>query len=53
MFIVLLLFSIYKSSGRRGRDRMLVGFTPMQSVPITANVVSSNPAQAEVYSIMC
>ena len=30
--------------GRRGRDRMVVGF--MQSVPITTNVVSSNPAQA-------
>ena len=31
---------------RRGRDRMVVGFTiPMQSVPITTNVVSSNPTQ--------
>ena len=32
------------------RDRMVVGFT--QSVPITSDVVSSNPAQAEVYNIM-
>jgi len=33
---------------RRGRDRMLV---PMQSVHITTNVLSSNPAHGEVYSI--
>ena len=34
--------------GRRGRDSMVVGFntTYIQSVPITTNVVSSNPAQA-------
>ena len=33
---------------------MVVGFTtmvPMQSVPITTNVVSSNPVHGEVYSI--
>ena len=38
---------------RRGRDRMVVGFiaTYMQLVPITTNVVSSNPARGEVYSI--
>ena len=37
---------------RRGRDRMVVGFTPhVQSVPITTNFVSSNPTQGEVYSI--
>ena len=40
---------------RRGRDRMVVGFTttrPMQSVPITTDVVSLNTAQGEVYNIM-
>jgi len=30
---------------------MVVGLLPMQSLPITTYVVSSNPAQAEVYSI--
>ena len=41
--------------GRRGRDRMLVEFKlPMQSVPITTDVVSSNRAQAMCtqYNIM-
>ncbi len=46
--------------GRRGRDRMVVGFITtstygyMLSVPITINVVSSNPAQARCirYNIM-
>jgi hypothetical protein len=33
--------------GRRGRDGMVVEFiTTYQSVPITTNIVSSNPAQA-------
>jgi hypothetical protein len=40
--------------GRRG-DRMVVGFTttflPVQSVPITTKVVSTNPVHGEVYSI--
>ena len=37
---------------RRGHDRIVVGFTitvPMQSVPITTDVVSSNLDQGEVY----
>jgi gamma-glutamylcyclotransferase (GGCT)/AIG2-like uncharacterized protein YtfP len=36
-----------------GRDRMVVGFTttPVQSVPITTKVVSSNTVHGEVYSI--
>jgi hypothetical protein len=40
--------------GRRCHDRMVVGFTtiPMQSVPITTDVVSSNLDQGEVYNIM-
>ena len=39
---------------RRGRDRMVVGFTtiPMQSVPITTDVMSSNLDQGKVYNIM-
>jgi len=41
---------------RRDRDRMVVGFTtlPVQSVPITTNVVISNTAQARCaqYNIM-
>jgi len=33
------------------RDVMVMGFTtPLQSVPITTNVVSSNPVHGEVYS---
>jgi hypothetical protein len=35
---------IHKS--RRGRDRMVL---PMQSVPITTDVVGSTPAHGEVY----
>ena len=39
--------------GCGGRDRMVVGLKlPMQSVPITTNVVSSNLDQGEVYNIM-
>ena len=34
--------------GRRGRVLKL----PVQSVPITTDVVSSNPTQGEVYTIM-
>ena len=39
--------------GRRGRDRMVVGFiTTYAMVPITTNIVGLNPAQGEVYNIM-
>jgi hypothetical protein len=45
-------FKLQKSWGRRGRDRMVVGFKlPMQSVPITTDV-SSNLNQGKVYNIM-
>ena len=38
---------LFLSRDRRGHDCMLVGLQlPMHSVPITTNVVSSNPAQA-------
>jgi len=36
------------SRGRRGRDRMVVGFITMQSVPITTNGVSSNPGRYNI-----
>jgi hypothetical protein len=36
---------------RRGRDRMDLHL-PMQSVPITTDVVSSNLNQGEVYNII-
>jgi hypothetical protein len=39
--------------GCRDRDRMVVGLQlPMQSVPITTDVVCSNPDQGGVYNIM-
>ena len=37
--------------GHHGHDGMVVGL-PMQSVPITTDVVSSNLDQGEVYNIM-
>ena len=38
--------------GRRGRDRMVVGVQlSVQSVPITNNVVSSNPVHGELNSL--
>ena len=45
----------YDIMGRRGRDRMVLGFTTTYSITlITTNVVSSNPAQARCtrYNIM-
>jgi hypothetical protein len=36
---------------RAHRDRMVVGFTTVQSVPITIQVVNSNPVYGEMYSI--
>jgi hypothetical protein len=43
-------FPSYKTKwGRRGRDRMVVGFTTTRA--ITAKVVSSNPTHGEMYSI--
>ena len=37
--------------GRRGRDRIVVGFTNVESVPSTTKVLNSNPAHGEVYLI--
>ena len=43
-------FPSYRSKwDRRGRDRMVVGFTTARA--ITAKVVSSNPTHGEMYSI--
>ena len=55
-----ILFAVFLSFGKskwpldlfcHGRDRMKVGFTTVQSVPITIKVVTSNPVHGEVYSI--
>ena len=41
--------------GRRGRDRMVIGFTTTYAIsayrPIPTKVVGSNPVHGEVYSI--
>ena len=44
---------VHAFNERGCRNCMVVGFktTYIQSVPITINVVSSNPTQCEVYSI--
>ena len=52
MIFITLPLTLSSWRGRCGRDRMVVVFTmPMQSVPITTKVVSSNHAQGEVHSI--
>ena len=38
-------------SGRLGRDRIVVGFTTTYAIPITTKVVSSSPADGELYSM--
>jgi hypothetical protein len=48
-YLIIFFFYFIFSGGRRGRDRMVV--VPVQSVPITTKVVSSNPAHGGVYSI--
>jgi cobalamin biosynthesis protein CbiG len=46
------LLYIILIGGHHGRNRMVVDLQlPMQSVPITTKVTSSNPAYGEVYSI--
>ena len=57
MLLIFLVFcEVLLCGGRRSRDRMIVVFTtlqlPMQSVPITTDVVSSNLDQGEVYNII-
>jgi hypothetical protein len=47
--VVLVLLIV--SMGLRGGDGMVIGITPMQSVPINTKVVSLNPAHGEVYSM--
>ena len=43
---------IFLQDARHGRDRMVVGFTSTYAISaITTNVVSSNPADGELYSI--
>jgi len=53
MFLILCTFvlavTLYKARGHRVGDRLVVGFTtiPVQSVPTTTKIVSSNPAQGD------
>jgi hypothetical protein len=42
------LWTLTQNRGRRGHDRMVVGFLKMQLVPITTNVVSSNHLRRSV-----
>ena len=50
----LCVWGLKTGSGHHGRDRMIVEFTtiPVQSVPITTDVLSWNLVQGEVYNIM-
>ena len=48
-----LIYIFNSSKGPRGRDRMVVGFLPVQSMSITTNVVSSNHVHNEVYYLLC
>ena len=51
--IEILSIFLWKHRGRHGCDRMVVDLQlPMQSVPITTDVVSLNLDQGEVYNIM-
>ena len=36
--------------GHLGRYRMVVGFTPVQTVTITTKIVNLNPVHGKVYS---
>ena len=49
LFIITLQTFFRPLKGCRGRDRMIIGFETTSS--ITTEVVSSNPAHGEVYSI--
>ena len=51
MFYTLIPSNHEKKGDCRGHDHMVVGL-PMQSVPITTDVVNSNLIQGEVYNIM-
>ena len=48
----LFLFCLHQSGGEGGGGGGALVQLPMQSVPITTNVVSSNLDQGEVYNIM-
>jgi len=49
MYVSVWLLPLLSNRGCDGHDHMIVG--PMQSVPITTNVVSLNSAHDEVYSL--
>ena len=49
-----LIYIFNISKGRRGGDRMVVGFpTTCATMSITTNVVSSNHVHNEVYYLVC
>jgi hypothetical protein len=45
------MYTPLQNRGSHGHNGMVVGFTTVQSVPITTKVVSSNPVHDEVSSI--
>ena len=49
--ILSFVFELYSCGGCHSRDRMVVELLPVQSVPITIKVVSTNPVHGELYSI--
>ena len=52
LILSIIITVLVQIRGCHGRDRMVVGFQlPVQSVPITTKIVSSNPVNDEVYSI--
>jgi hypothetical protein len=50
-FIYIYIDSAYYHWGRRGRNRMAVGFTTTCAKSVTITTYSSNPVHGEVYSI--
>jgi hypothetical protein len=54
LYSTYILLSSLLLKDRRGRDRMVVWRLqlPVQPVPITTDIVSSNPVQGDVYNIM-
>jgi hypothetical protein len=45
------MYTPLQNRGSHGHNGMVVGFTTVQSVPITTKVVSCNTSHGEVYSI--
>ena len=45
------MYTPLQNRGSHGHNGMVVGFTTVQSVPITTKVVSCNASHGEVYSV--